>query len=250
MNGFEYLKVANQLYVPRTPRAALLAVEHGLLPDVAYIYKASSVKPLFEEPVDIPEIERALAGADNDLSTNLLLMSIFERLLGNRDAEIALFAAESINTIENRYNAKIESYKENLDGDDPTEALRGIATQFYELACINADRPAIKRFYLAEAYSYLKKLYRRSRFTKNDLELTVRVLLALKLPDRASFILNRIKGAMKDNPDVLLLRAEVEFSAKRFDRVAEIIERIRTTAPWVRSEQQVIVKLWTEAAHA
>lgn len=246
MSGFEYLRSANQFYQPRTPRAALKAAEADLLPVEAYVYKANSVKPLNEEPVDIPEIERVLAREDNDLNTNLLLMSILGKLLRDKDAEIALFGAESINSIENRYNARIENYKKELAGDDPASARRSIARQFYELARINDERTAIRRFYLVEAYGYLKELYRNARFTKPDLELTVDVLLSLELPDRARFILERIQGDAKDDPELLLLRAKVEFKGRRFDRVATIVDRIRKVSPWVTADQNELLRIWTE----
>ena len=129
------------MYNPRTPRAALLAVESGLLPQEAYIYKANSIKPLFEEPVDIPEIERILASENNDLTTNLLLIGILERLLVNNDSEIALFAAESINAIEGRYNDRIEGLKARYRHSADPSILRDIAHQFFEIGTINLSRP-------------------------------------------------------------------------------------------------------------
>lgn len=250
MNGFDYVRDAHHYYLPRTPRAALKAMEEGLLPAEAYVYKATSVKPLNEEPVDVPEVERILSRENNDLETNLLLVSILDRLLGNQDPEVALFAAESINAIENRYNARIQAYKEQLSGDDPASARRGLARQFYELARINDERPAIRRFYLTEGYGYLKDLYRNARFTRADLELAVEVLLSLGLPDRARFILERIEGPIRDDPDVLLLRARVEFHAKEFTRVSSILEYMKRRAPWVKAREQEILKLWSDAFHA
>ncbi len=253
MNGFDYVRTANQYFVPRTPRAAIKALEEGLLPAVAFIYKANSVGPLDEEPFDFDDIERVLARRENDLATNLQLMSIFERLLKHRDPEIALFAAESINAVENRYNTEIESLRrrlaeatEAMDDRAAAEARRGIARQFYEVARINDSRPAIKRFYLVEAYGNLKDLYRASRFTKADLTLAVEVLVSLGSPDRARYILERVTGEAKDDPDILFLLASVEFSARRFDRVAAAIERVRAVAPWVRADQQELVRMWSE----
>lgn len=254
MNGFEFLREANSYFFPRTPRAALKAIEEGLLPDVAYLYKAISVSPLYEDVNKIeeiiPDIERILSNESNELGTNLLLMSIFEQLLGHKDQEIALFAAESINAIENQYNERIEKLKKELAGDDPSGARRGIARQFYEVARINDTRPAIKRFYLAESYAYLKELYRNGKFRKDDIQLTVDVLVALELPDRARYILERIKGDSKDDPDMLMLRAAVEFKAKRFSGVAEIMDRVKQKSRYIDRERQDLVKLWIEARDA
>ena len=253
MNGYDYVRSANEFYLPRTPSAAIKALEEGLLPEVAFIYKANSVRPLDEEPINVDDIERVLARRDNDLDTNLLLMSIFERLLKHRDPEIALFAAESINAIENRYNTAIESLKRRLEDAEKAEehqtatlARRAIARRFYEVARVNDSRPSIKRFYLAEAYEYLKGLYRDSRFSKDDLSLTVEVLVSLGLPDRARFILEHIKGDARDDPEILVLQGSVEFKAKRFDRVAAIAERIRRVAPGFGERHGELLRMWTE----
>ena len=61
MSGYEYVRTMRSLYNPRTPRAALVATEAGILPVEALIYKATSVKPLFEEPYDLDDLERVLA---------------------------------------------------------------------------------------------------------------------------------------------------------------------------------------------
>jgi hypothetical protein len=250
VNGFEYLRSANRYFEPRTPRAALKAVEAGLLPKEAYIYKATSVKPLNEEPVDIPEIERILAREENDLATNLLVASILKELLEHKDPEIALFGAESIDTIENRYNSRIERYKQSLGTGDDASALRGIGRQFFEIAGLNGERPAIKKFYLVEAYSYMQRLFREGPFDRTDLELTVEILLALRCPDRARFILEHLRGDARDEPAILMLRARVEFAGRRFDRLAELLGRVRKSGMWLSAEQQELVRLWTEAVNA
>ena len=55
-SGYSYLKQSQQLYVPITSMAALRAVDRGILPDDAFVFKANSVRPLSEEPIDIMAI--------------------------------------------------------------------------------------------------------------------------------------------------------------------------------------------------
>ncbi len=250
MTGFDYVRSANQFYNPRTPRAALMALERGLLPEVAYIYKANSVKPLFEEPVDVPEIERILAREDNDIDTNLLLVSILEHLLESKDSELALFAAESINAIENRYNERIEREKKTYREQRDAEPLRVIAREFHELALINSNRPAIRRFYLAEAYAYMKKVRDETRLNSTDLRLVTRILIELRLPGHARYILANVKGPIRRSADFLFLLAEAAYYARDYGRVIRIMSHIKQAAPWVSRERHELIRQWTERFHA
>lgn len=86
-----------------------------------FIFKSGSTKPLNEEPFDIEAIERLLSRKDLDLEANMILIDIFEKLIFSADQEIALFAAESINIIETRYNSRIEQLKIILEEKDSIE---------------------------------------------------------------------------------------------------------------------------------
>ena len=211
-DGYSYLKRSQQLYVPITATAALRAIERGVLPNEAYIFKANSVRPLFEEPIDILAIEQILAREDNDLSTNQLLIRILEQLLSNRDSETALFAAESINTIENRYNARIESRKKTYKDVKEPSTLRAIAEQFYELGLLNESRKAINKFYLAESYSYMKEYEKVADYSKEDLIFVVRVMIGLKALTPARNVIAQALKQYSDDAEFLLLVAEVEYS--------------------------------------
>ena len=116
MEGFTYFKTVRESFIPKTPDAALKAMEAGLQPGEAFIYRGTSIKPLDDEPLDLDEIARVVEREDLDIQTNLLLMRIFEKLVKSQDAELALFAAESINAIENRYNSSIETLKKKWRG--------------------------------------------------------------------------------------------------------------------------------------
>ena len=225
--GYNYLKRSQQLYMPITSRAALRAIERGMLPNDAYIFKANSVRPLFEEPIDIMAIEQILAREDSDLSTNQLLIRILEQLLSNRDSETALFAAESINAIENRYNARIESLKKAYgEGKEPS-TLRAIAEQFYELGLLNESRKAIKKFYLAESYSYMKEYEQIADYSKEDLIFVIRVMIGLKALTPARNVIAQALRLYSDDAEFLLLVAEVEYSKGNFQRVFSMVNKLK-----------------------
>lgn len=111
--GYRYIQNANDSFLPKTPRAALRAVVQGLLPPSAFIYRATSVKPLYEEPFNKDDIDWILA-QDIDINTILLVMQILQKLIVSRDGETALFAAESINQIEKRFTDRVNELREGL----------------------------------------------------------------------------------------------------------------------------------------
>lgn len=225
--GFAYLRKSQTLYNPKTPMAALKAIENGLLPSDAFVYKANSVHPLFEEPIDLSAIEQTLSRKDNDLSTNQLLVRILEQLLVNKDSEIALFAAESINAIENMYNERIENFKKSYQSDEEPKHLRSIATQFYELALINESRKAIRNFYLFESYSYMKRYGALARFARDDLVFTLRIMITLKALKLARGVIVQAINRFPEDQELILLAAEIEYHRKNFGQVFALFHRLR-----------------------
>jgi len=243
-DGFRYLKRSREFYGPKTPMAALRAVETGLLPDHAFIYQANSVHPLFEEPVDITAIERVLSRKDNDLSTNQLLVRILERLLESRDSEIALFAAESINAIENMYNGRIEELKKKHGSDNDPAHLRSIAVQFYELALLNEPRRSIRNFYLLEAYSYMKRYGSLARFSREDLIFTLRLLVSLQALKLARAVMVQALDRFPDDSALILLAAEIEYYRKNYGQVFALFYRLKGSWESLPERERTSYSLW------
>lgn len=96
MTPFDYFRRTDRHFIPKTSNAALKAVDAQVLPPESYIYAATSVRPLDEEPYDIEEVERVLGRENLDIESNLLLFGILQQLLKRPEQEIALFAAEGI----------------------------------------------------------------------------------------------------------------------------------------------------------
>lgn len=241
MDGFDYLKAANEFYNPRTPSSALRAVRSGLLPVHAYVYKAGSVKPLNESPYDLDEIERVLSREDNDIHTYLQLNSIFTELLEDQDPEIALYAAESINIIENRYNREIERLKEQPDTE---RNYRRLARLYYDLALFNHDKKAIRSFYLREAFSCTREVDAAGDADAEDKELTVRILQKLELFSQADYVIKTMAGE-RDDAWVMLLEAENAFLRKDFQTAIEIIMRLRQHRGRLNAVESKLFDFWS-----
>ena len=223
MIGYEYIRAMRSLYNPRTPKAALAAAEAGILPVGAFVYKASSVKPLFEEPYDIDELERVLAQADLSFPDAMMLAEILAAMTRDGDKERALFAAESLTTLENRWARKVEALRPAYDPDDESgdDAFR-LARRLYEQALIVGRDAPIRNYYLLEAY-YILCQRPNAGSGGPSFDLLIRCLVRLGLLDQAQA---EVEGELELRGDGELLAQAVEIAYLRKDihRVRELLE--------------------------
>ena len=245
-SGYAYLRNSTNYFVPRTQATALKAVQDGLLPEEAFIHKAVNIRPIFEEPYDIMEIERLLARNDLDLNSALLLMRIFEKMIKDPDKELALFAAESINAIELRYNRRIEALRKSIADGTANDAIRRLTRSLYELGMLNFARPVLKDFYLKEAYQTFKANNDEYKTSEDDLELLVRILLERGMTRQAETILNVLLIGKEDKPFVLYLMAQVQFVKKDYYRVMSILSILQDGKLLPESRQ--VYEFWMGAA--
>jgi hypothetical protein len=240
LKGFDYIRKANLLLRPRTPMTALRGVEMGLLPPEAFIYKATSIKPLFEEPVDLQEIDRILAKPNIDVDTLLLLMRILNVLIKDEDREVGLFAAESINAIENRYNKKIEKLKESLEEGEEVDLRKELGILYYELAMLHGESKAIKKFYLRESYSHFTKILEEF-VTIEVAEYITMVLIELELYDQARQFTNFLHPSIADDPTVKFLKAKIEYYGKNYkDVIRQLYHLTKPDIEKKKFEEEVI----------
>lgn len=244
LKDFEYIRKANLLLQPKTPFAALRGVETGVLPPEAFIYKASSVKPLFEEPVDLQEIDRILAKPDIDIDTLLLLMSILNVLIKDEDREVGLFAAESINAIENRYNKKIEKLKEGIAEEEKVSLREELGRLYYELALLHGESKAIKKFYLREAYSHYKMIIEED-MTIETAEYVVMVLVELELFDHAHQFLDSLHPTIADREAVPFMRAKIEYYSRNYTKVIQQFFDMQDME--MPKERRELLEHWTDS---
>lgn len=234
MSELDFFRRPSPSYVPVTPHAALRAFEEGILPIEHFIHMSTSLHPLDEANCDIGSIERVLARDDLGLDENLFLMDIFERMTRSRDAEQAVFAAESINLIEARYNQRIERLKDMYYQTNDPDTAGEIARAFYDLARLNDSRPSIKTFYLKEGLIYLKDIIKAKAVRREEIELIVRIMLELELYQFARNFLATLDNTT--DPIVPILRAEVDFSVRDWDSA---FEKVRSLDPDTLGENEV-----------
>ncbi len=243
--GYDYIRYANRYFHPPTPKAALRAIEQGLLPPEAYMYWASSVKPLYEEPFDTYEIDRILARKDNDLTTLLLIISILQKLIVSKDSETALFAAESLNRIEIKFTSRIEELRNGIE-ENPGELshYRLLGKTYYEFSQISRGRETIHNFYLKEAFDQMKQLLSKTDTpSKADYILLSRILIELKIYSQSIETINKALTLYKDDPDLWLLWAESAFYLNKIDLVMQVCRKLSQMTLY--PETRAVVDFWS-----
>lgn len=251
MDDYSIFRNKTDYFAPKTPVAALKAYEHNFVPISVFMNKSNSTKPLDEEPYDIEEIERLLSRPNLGLQTNIILIGIFEKLIFSKDQEIALFAAESINIIENRYNKKIQKVKDELNEDEEEEKeedldkISKLGCLFFELAILNRQREAIKKFFFKESYTYYSRIREKRKLNDEELNYVIRILLELKLYLNAVEILE--KENHERNSFYLLLRTEIEFAQKNYIKVKEICSELIEHIDELTEKEFVMISYWMGA---
>lgn len=242
MDDYAFFRDKKEKFLPITPVAALKAYESDFVPISAFIHKSSSTKPLDEEPYDIEVIERLLSRKNLGLQSNIMLFGIFEKLIFNPDQEIALFAAESLNIIENRYNKKIQELKDDLKREKNPDHLSQLGSLFYELAILNKKRKEIEIFFFKESLSFYSQVEESRGLGDSELNIYIRLLLELKLYDEAS---EKLAADTRENSTLqLLLKAEVEFARKEFVHVKNICTELLGSIEKLTEKEFVMISYW------
>ena len=242
MTPFDYFRRTDRHFLPKTSNAALRALDAGLLPPESYIYAATSVRPLDEEPYDIEEIERVLGRENLDIDSNLMLVRILRRLLNSSEQEIALFAAEGINLIEGRYATRIESLKERIASSLEPILVRDLAFLYNELAKLYDTGSSLRGFYLHEAYTWLSSIRGEKVFGNREVVSFIRILIDLGLFDQAALELERYPAEHKT--ELLLLEAEIEFHRRSYSRVATICREVQERWETLTDSERLILEQW------
>ncbi len=234
-NSYDYIKSMDQYFAPKTPYAAYKAARKGFIPAEVFIYKTTSIEPVIENPDNLYEIERILAQRDRDIMTNSLLVDILNKLVKNRDKEIALFAAESINAIENEYNRKIE------EAADDNFRLK--ADLYMQMSVINKMTPDLKNFYLQESFGCYREIQKKKELIRKDRLNMARVLLELNLPFQAKVIL---ADAEKGVPEFILMKAEIAFRERDFAEVNRYLGLLEKHREDLDTETLELIDFWKE----
>jgi hypothetical protein len=110
---------------------------------------------------------------------------------------------------------------------------------------LNYGTPAIRAFYLLEAFEYLRPLIEAEALEAGFLSVCVGVLEALGLYDQAESLLARAR--MPQDTDVLYLRARIAFRRGRYGTVSQIMRRLRLSYNRLPERARLTVDQWAPA---
>ena len=109
-----------------------------------------------------------------------------------------------------------------------------------ELALLNNGKGAIKKFYLREAFLAMRNMETLNERREEDFSRKIRLLVSLGLYDQARNLLNE----EPPSPEILLLRMELEFLSRNFDRVFELGHLLEQQSNYITTEDLKLVRFW------
>lgn len=234
MNIYSFFKRIKTYYNPRTPNSAFIGVMKGSIPKEFYIYKNNFLYTPFDKiSVDddyyefnrIKELERLLAKDERDLELEVQLLDTLEQLALHNNPEIALFAAESINSIENSYNKEIFEIKNNNENAFSLDNIKKIVRLNYEYGYINRRKSEIKRFYYNEALEYLNLLEKYNYINRELLIYKIDLYNYFKEFDKSRKLLKEYSDVLSYDLQINL-KCEIEFKDCNYGEVIATIKRV------------------------
>lgn len=226
MEDFRKLFITRTGFVPKTQAQALKAYLEDIIGSEYYTYRAVNIHPLLEEPWDFQEIDRLLAKPDLDLETIQILITIFDKMLQLPDKEQALFAAESINALEQRYLNQIISLKIEAETKAEADTIRTVLQKYQYLAAINKNRPLLRTFYLKEAQLTFNQYREILTDPEKDLIPYISLLFDLESMEEAR---QEIVSALKIHPrneKLHFIVAEFNFRIGHFREVGTYLNKV------------------------
>jgi len=153
--------VVENPYIIKTQHKLRKAFSEGLLGIEHYLMAATSLRPLIDEAQDLDEITRLFSQQKLAMRPNPHSVKILRTMIKDPNPEIALYAAEGLNTIENSFLTKIEKVKKKLSSSNKNHFI-----YYYLLGCLYTQfatllesQKLIQKFYIKQAIDNLKKAY-------------------------------------------------------------------------------------------
>lgn len=248
MNSFDLFR-QERINLPRTPAAALRALELGIAPPEAYVYLSTSVRPLEEEPVDQAEISRILARKELEFPLVKVLMRVMKKLSRSMDAETALFGSEGITTLETRYSRRIRDCEGALARRFLPRRAQELARLHAELAELHSDNDVLRRFHLRESFFASRSLLGRRKegagvlkARAGEVALAAATLCGLGLAAQA-FDLVRGYGTVL-GAESLYMEAAVRYEMRDFKGCYRCLREYSLRAADIQPERRRAMRYW------
>lgn len=236
MNIYDYFLKKNGSFIPKTPSAAIAGIKKGLLPKESFLSLSLFLYSPFgtpgklkaltehEELQRLNELERIISKKNLNLETEMLLIYTLDKLVEHKNPEIALFAAESINSIENRYNKRIYELKENISSIIRMSDIVEIIKLLFNYGYINRGKSDIQHFYYNEALNYYKLLTSQDNTDLKLQILKIKMLNQLNRFQDSRDLVNELKYNFIPEWHKVLLLMEIEFEARNFYIISDLVK--------------------------
>ncbi|MDY6967240.1 MAG: hypothetical protein SVR08_01105 [Spirochaetota bacterium] len=216
-------------YIPKTQRGLRKAFFEDLIGIEFFIEMATSLRPLVDEAQDVDEITRLFSQQKLSSRPNSNSVRILKNMIKDPNAEIALYAAEGLNTIENSFICKIQRIK------DKTSKKKGklyilyyiLGLLYLKFSKLLEGQPLIQQFYLNESLNYLKQAH--SLLKKNNKRILYTMgetYILLKKYNTAIKIFSFLSSKDENDLVALFKLAECYYYLRDFDKLIEYINQI------------------------
>lgn len=233
-------------YIVKTQNKLRKAFSDGLLGIEHYLMKATSLRPLSDEAQDLDEITRLFSQQKLAMRPNPHSVNILRSMIKDPDPEIALYAAEGLNTIENSFLAKIEKAKMKL-----ARAKKHLFIYHYCLGCLYIqfaqlleNQYLIQKFYINQAIVNLHHAHALKPANKRIKLILADSYLLNGEYEKALSLYAFLYSIHYKPVHSLLKMAECHYALKNYDRIKSIASIVARYSVH-ESDAEVIIYQWT-----
>lgn len=247
-NPFDFFRKAgdDKQYIPKTQTGLRKAFAEGITGIEYFLVMATSLRPFIDEAQDIDEITRLFSQQKLASRPNLHSVKIFRNMIKDPNPEIALYAAEGLNAIENNFINKIQRIKKKLaEGKGKAYILNYLLGKLYlEFSRLLVGQDLIMDFYLKEAFHFIKESYLENKNCRRTKKILGEVLLCLKEYEKAISVFANLFSLNRYDIDSLFLMAECYYDLKNYLKVFEICKFISGITQGFDEQKESAVYQW------
>ncbi len=233
-------------YLPKTQAGLRKAFSEGLVGIEYFLQMATSLRPLSDEAQDVNEITRLFSQQKLASRPDAGSVRILRGMIKDPDPEIALYAAEGLNTIENTFINRIQRVRKRLEKPEGRRYIRNflLGCLYLEFAGIMEGQELIRQFYLHEAERHIMDAHAEK--PGNYRVETVRggILLGLGRFDEAIDVLDAVFKNRPHDIRPLFMMVECCYYKHDYTRVFELCREISRMRVELSEDIESIVYQW------
>ena len=239
--------VDRKIYVPVTQKGLRKAFALGITGIEFFLEMATSLRPLADEAQDIDEIARLLSQQKLTTNPNLHSISILRHLIRDPNPEIALYAAEGLNTIENTFLEKILRIKNKIKKKKGRDYILNyiLGLLYLEFAKLMQGQDLIQMFYLNEALAALKTANDLKRNNKRILITVGDTYMLLKKNKKAIRIFTHLYTKYEKDTNILMKLAGCYYNEHDYQNVTTLMTLASKTSIELDEIYKLLLYQWT-----